>query len=227
MCCSASRSGSSRPAIASSAAARSSAPRSAASAVTVCAAAAGSNTGSAYAARATTSSSARRRTASGSSRRATRSSRPAATRATAVSCSGVRPGASRSASARTARSDSRWNGTSWQRERIVSGIGPSSSAASTTTAYGGGSSRSFSRESAASGFSRCASKIRYTRRSPSNGRMWRSRRSSRTSSILIWSPCGSSTYRSGCARRETRSPSLSSSPANAIAARRFPTPAGP
>ena len=73
---------------------------------------------------------------------------------------GERPGASRSTSARIARSDSRRNGTSWQRERIVSGSGPSSSATRTTTAYGGGSSRSLSSASAASAFSRCASKIR-------------------------------------------------------------------
>ena len=56
--------------------------------------------------------------------------------------------------------DSRRNGTSWQRERIVSGIGPRSSATSTITAYGGGSSRSFSSASAASSFSRCALRIR-------------------------------------------------------------------
>src|SRR4051812_48111940 len=57
--------------------------------------------------------------------------------------------------------------------------------------------------------------------------MCRSRRSSRTGSMRIWSPSGSRTYRSGCARRETRPGSPRSAPANAIAARRFPTPRGP
>src|SRR5919199_1905651 len=57
--------------------------------------------------------------------------------------------------------------------------------------------------------------------------MWRSRRSSRMSSIRIWSPTGSTTYRSGCARRATRPASPISSPANASAAARFPTPGGP
>ncbi len=45
-----------------------------------------------------------------------------------------RPGARRSTSSRTARSDRRRNGTSWQRERIVSGSGPSSFAMRTTVA---------------------------------------------------------------------------------------------
>ena len=57
-----------------------------------------------------------------------------------------------SITSRTARSDSRRNGTCWQRERIVSGSGPSSSATRTITAYGGGSSRSLSSASAASSF---------------------------------------------------------------------------
>src|SRR5918999_2692317 len=57
--------------------------------------------------------------------------------------------------------------------------------------------------------------------------MCRSCRSSRTASIRIWSPSGSSTYRSGCARRSTRPGSPSSSPANSSAARRLPTPGGP
>src|SRR5919201_3721458 len=57
--------------------------------------------------------------------------------------------------------------------------------------------------------------------------MCRSRRSSRTASIRIWSPSGSSTYRSGCVRRSTRGSPPSSSDANASAAPRFPTPAGP
>src|SRR5918994_4562796 len=57
--------------------------------------------------------------------------------------------------------------------------------------------------------------------------MCRSRRRARIGSMRIWSPSGSNTYRSGCARRETRSASPRSSPANASAARRFPTPRGP
>src|SRR3954471_22572183 len=57
--------------------------------------------------------------------------------------------------------------------------------------------------------------------------MCRSRRSSRIASIRIWSPRGSSTYRSGCERRSTRPASPSSAPAKALAARRLPTPAGP
>src|SRR4029450_11442408 len=65
------------------------------------------------------------------------------------------------------------------------------------------------------------------RRSASKGRMCRSWRSSRMASIRIWSPSGSSTYRSGCARRSTRPGSPSSAPANPSAARRFPTPGGP
>ena len=51
-------------------------------------------------------------------------------------------------------SESRRNGTSWQRERIVGGSGPSSPATRTMTAYGGGSSRSLSSASAASSFIR-------------------------------------------------------------------------
>ena len=39
----------------------------------------------------------------------------------------------------------------------------------------------------------CASSTTYTRRDASNGRMWRSRRSARISSISTWSPTGSST----------------------------------
>src|SRR5438093_2509585 len=85
------------------------------------------------------------------------------------------------------------------------------------------------------------------RRSASKGRMCRSRRNSRIASIRIWSPSGSSTYRSGCARRSTRPRTRSlamrseavaalparppappsSAPANPSAARRFPTPGGP
>src|SRR6185312_10218473 len=108
-----------------------------------------------------------------------------------------------------------------------SGNGPTSSATSAITAYSGGSSRSFSSASAASSFSRCAPKTRYTRRCASNGRMCRSRRISRTASIRIWSPSGSSTYRSGCERRSTRGSPPSSSEANASAVARLPTPAGP
>src|SRR6185312_3854154 len=108
-----------------------------------------------------------------------------------------------------------------------SGNGPTSSATSAITAYSGGSSRSFSSASAASSFSRCAPKTRYTRRCASNGRMCRSRRISRTASMRIWSPSGSSTYRSGCERRPTRGSLSSSSEANATAAARLPTPAGP
>src|SRR3954466_8157505 len=57
--------------------------------------------------------------------------------------------------------------------------------------------------------------------------MCRSRRISRTASIRIWSPSGSSTYRSGCERRSTRGSPPSSSDANASAVARLPTPAGP
>src|SRR5438552_7098144 len=57
--------------------------------------------------------------------------------------------------------------------------------------------------------------------------MCRSRRSSRIASMRIWSPSGSSTYRSGWARRSTRSGEPRSSAANAIAAARLPTPGGP
>src|SRR5512144_2431772 len=57
--------------------------------------------------------------------------------------------------------------------------------------------------------------------------MCRSRRSSRTASIRIWSPSGSSTYRSACERRSTRGSLPSSSAANASAVARLPTPAGP
>src|SRR4029077_4929622 len=89
------------------------------------------------------------------------------------------------------------------------------------------SSRSFSSASAASSFSRCAPKTRYTRRWASNGRMCRSRRISRTASLRIWSPSGSSTYRSGCERRSMRGSPPSSSVAKATAVARLPTPAGP
>src|SRR3954464_11258227 len=57
--------------------------------------------------------------------------------------------------------------------------------------------------------------------------MCRSRRISRTASIRIWSPSGSSTYRSGCERRSTRASSERSADANASAVARLPTPAGP
>src|SRR4029079_9063010 len=57
--------------------------------------------------------------------------------------------------------------------------------------------------------------------------MCRSRRNSRMSSIRIWSPTGSLTYRSGCEPRSTRPRSPISSPANAIAVARLPTPGGP
>src|SRR4051794_22979386 len=57
--------------------------------------------------------------------------------------------------------------------------------------------------------------------------MCRSRRISRTASIRIWSPSGSSTYRSGWERRSTRASPPSSSAANASAVARLPTPAGP
>src|SRR3954451_4984548 len=59
--------------------------------------------------------------------------------------------------------------------------------------------------------------------------MCRSRRSSRMSSIRIWSPTGSSTYTSGCAPRSTRpaAPPPISCAANATAAARLPTPGGP
>src|SRR5215210_810271 len=57
--------------------------------------------------------------------------------------------------------------------------------------------------------------------------MCRSRRISRTASIRIWSPNGSSTYTSGCERRSTRASPPSSSEAKTTAVARFPTPAGP
>src|SRR5947199_7774752 len=57
--------------------------------------------------------------------------------------------------------------------------------------------------------------------------MCRSRRISRTASIRIWSPSGSSTYRSGWVRRPTRGSPESSSEANASAVACLPTPAGP
>src|SRR5262245_61858098 len=57
--------------------------------------------------------------------------------------------------------------------------------------------------------------------------MCRSRRISRTASMRICSPSGSSTYRSGCERRSTRGSLPSSSAANASAVPRLPTPAGP
>src|SRR5512146_3306516 len=57
--------------------------------------------------------------------------------------------------------------------------------------------------------------------------MCRSRRSSRTASMRIWSPSGSSTYRSACERRSTRGSLPSSAAANASAVARLPTPAGP
>src|SRR5262245_28578947 len=57
--------------------------------------------------------------------------------------------------------------------------------------------------------------------------MCRSRRSARISSMSTWSPTGSSTYRSGCVPRATRPRSPITSPANADAARRLPTPGGP
>src|SRR5882724_11592745 len=57
--------------------------------------------------------------------------------------------------------------------------------------------------------------------------MCRSRRSSRMSSMRIWSPTGSIRYTSGCEPRPTRPRSPISSPANAIATARLPTPGGP
>src|SRR5919108_2800672 len=57
--------------------------------------------------------------------------------------------------------------------------------------------------------------------------MCRSRRSSRTSSMRIWSPRGSTMYRSGCTPLFTRETSPISSAANATAAARLPTPGGP
>src|SRR5829696_2615265 len=57
--------------------------------------------------------------------------------------------------------------------------------------------------------------------------MCRSRRSSRIGSMRIWSPSGSSTYRSGCEPRCTRPRSPSTSTASSYAARRLPTPVGP
>src|SRR3954468_13731924 len=61
------------------------------------------------------------------------------------------------------------------------------------------------------------------RRDASNGRMWRSRRSSRIASMRVISPSASSSYRSGWnARVVSRS-----SCANALATSDFPTPGGP
>src|SRR3954453_21175939 len=57
--------------------------------------------------------------------------------------------------------------------------------------------------------------------------MCRSLRISRTASMRIRSPRGSSTYRSGCERRSTRACPPSSSEAKATAVARLPTPAGP
>src|SRR3954465_14988808 len=57
--------------------------------------------------------------------------------------------------------------------------------------------------------------------------MCRSRRISRTASIRIWSPSGSSTYRSGCERRSTRASPERSADAKASAVARLPPPAGP
>src|SRR5215211_3065491 len=57
--------------------------------------------------------------------------------------------------------------------------------------------------------------------------MCRSRRISRTASMRIWSPSGSSTYKSGCERRSTRGSPPSNSDANATAVARLPTSAGP
>src|SRR2546426_522171 len=106
------------------------------------AAAPGSNSGSVYTERATSSNASRLRALSGSRSRAARSSRPDASRASEAASSGSSPGARASISSRIARSESRVNGTSWQRERIVSGNGPRSSATRMMTTYGGGSSRS-------------------------------------------------------------------------------------
>ena len=98
--------------------------------------------------------------ASGSRSRAARSSRPAATRASSGASSAGRSGACSTTQRSTAARESRRNGTSWQRERIVSGNGPSSSATRTSVAYSGGSSRSLSSAAAASSFSSCASSSR-------------------------------------------------------------------
>ena len=76
----------------------------------------------------------------------------AASRASDAASFGESPGARASISVRIARSERRVNGTSWQRDRIVSGSGPRSSATRTMVAYGGGSSRSLSNASAASSF---------------------------------------------------------------------------
>src|SRR5207244_3900455 len=70
----------------------------------------------------------------GTGRRPARSSRPPATRAIETACSSESSGARSRTSFNTARSESRRNGTCWQRERIVSGSEPSSSATSTITA---------------------------------------------------------------------------------------------
>ena len=94
-----------------------------------------SRSGSAYGARATRRSSSRRTFDSGSSKRSTRSSRPPAARASARASFSESPGARSASSSRMTRPGSRRNGTSWQRERIVGAIGPSSSATRTITAY--------------------------------------------------------------------------------------------
>ena len=94
-----------------------------------------------------------------------------------ITSSSGNSGARARTASRTAVSERRRNGTSWQRERIVSGNGPRSSATRTITAYGGGSSRSFNSASAASSFIVSAPNTRYTRRDASNGRMCRSCRS--------------------------------------------------
>ena len=95
--------------------------------------------------RAAARSAARCARAASSSSRAARSRRPPATRASSRDLARPRARAPAPAShASTAPRESRRNGTSWQRERIVSGSGPSSSATSTSVAYAGGSSRSLS-----------------------------------------------------------------------------------
>ena len=72
----------------------------------------------------------------------------------------VEPRRARGEHSRTDRSDRRRNGTSWQRERIVSRQRAELVGDEHDHGVRGGSSRSFSSASAASSFSRCAPKIR-------------------------------------------------------------------
>src|SRR3990172_1870531 len=85
----------------------------------------GANPGSRYGPRAPASRAVLCPAALGSSSLRARSRRPAATRASAVTSAGARPGASATIHSRTALSRRRREGASWQRERIAGGSGAS------------------------------------------------------------------------------------------------------